>query len=80
MLEFIKKRGVKMLGKVRIFRGRVEERGVLKSGIKIKFIVLYCFGSLRQCDETQSRNEEYDFCLLEKRKKFIILVNIFLKI
>lgn len=47
MLEFIKKRGVKMLGKVRIFRGRVEERGVLKSGIKIKFIVLYCFGSLR---------------------------------
>lgn len=37
--------------------------------IKIDFVILYCSGSSGQCNENQSRNEEHDLYLLEKRKE-----------
>lgn len=38
-------------------------------GIKVEFVISHCSGRSSQCNENQNRNEVYDLCLLEKKKK-----------
>lgn len=73
MLKFTKESQVKMPGKVRIFGGRGGERMHQSWGTKVEFVISHCSGRSSQCNENQNRNEVYDLCLLEKKKKKSLL-------
>lgn len=69
MLELIKERPVKCQEKRGYSWVGVGREVHQSGGIKIEFVISHCSGSSSHNNENQNRNEKYDLCLLERRKK-----------